>query len=287
MRKNKTFIRTLLFFFATAGFLFALQADAQSQGLQYTLLEKIPGVPSVGSDLKSYVEGIYRMALIIVTLSAVLMLSIGGFMYLTSAGNTSSAATAKGIIWDSIIGLAIALVAWLILNVINPDLVNVTLNGLSVTSVGMQPTGPAPTPGIGAGCSGYSVVGISSSQCNDASQKLADILACMRGHYPSAQITSISDSGGFSTCKNNYSSPPCAHSRTSCHYGGGATQTGSECQQSLAADISIRNSGGQVDLSIAQAVKSAASACGARVNDESAGAHPHIHISAPSSCCSL
>lgn len=288
MQKNKKALWLFFFLVITIGLISAVQTHAQSQGLQYTLLEKIPGVPTAGSDLKSYFEGIYQMALIIVTLSAVLMLSIGGFMYLTSAGNTSSISTAKDVIWDSIIGLVIALVAWLVLNVINPDLINVTLNGLSATSAGViQPTGPTPTPGSGSGCGGYSVSGISGSQCNDASQRLSDILACMHNKYSGTRITSISDDGGFSTCKNSYSSPPCDHSKTSCHYGGGAGRTDSECQQSFAADLSIKNSSGLVDLSIAALIKSAASACGARINDESGGKQPHIHISAPNSCCSL
>ena len=56
--------------------------------------------------------------------------------------------TAKGVIFDSIIGLVIALTAYLLLYVINPDLVNVTLNGLSPVSVpGAPPTAPPPAPG--------------------------------------------------------------------------------------------------------------------------------------------
>lgn len=112
-------------------------------GLKYTLLEKIPGYASTdGSDLPGYVKAIYRMALMVVVLSALFMLSVGGFMYLTSAGNTAAMSTAKSVIFDSIIGLIIALVAWLLLNTINPDLVNVTLNGLSATKV----TEPMPVP---------------------------------------------------------------------------------------------------------------------------------------------
>jgi len=85
---------------------------------------------------------LYNLALAIVVLSAVFMVSIGGFMYLTSAGNTSAMGTAKGVIFDALIGLIIALTAWLLLNVINPDLTNVSINGLSPVAV---------TPGAGGG----------------------------------------------------------------------------------------------------------------------------------------
>lgn len=127
MNKN-TKVLLFVFSFLFAGFLFSV-GDASA--LDYQLLEKIPGTSGVsGSDLPGYISAIYRVALIVVTLSAVLMLSIGGFMYLTSAGNTSSISTAKGIIYDSLIGLVIALSAWLILYTINPDLVEITLTPL-------------------------------------------------------------------------------------------------------------------------------------------------------------
>ncbi len=145
MRKNKNFFMMLfLLIFSISALSLAPEAEAQTKGLQYTLLEKIPGTDNVGSDLKGYLEAIYKMALIIIVLSAVLMLSIGGFMYLTSAGNTAAMGTAKGVIFDSIIGLVIALTAYLLLYVINPDLVNITINGLSPTAVGpaVPPTGP-------------------------------------------------------------------------------------------------------------------------------------------------
>lgn len=267
-----------------------------NEGLQYTLLEKIPGFNSLdGSDFPGYIKAIYRLALIIIVLSAVVMISIGGFMYLTSAGNTSALGSAKGVIYDAIIGLVIALVAWLLLNVINPDLVNISINSLSPVTLptpaptppGAPPATPPGTPpaGSGTGCGGYSVSGINSSQCSDASQGLSDILQCMNNKFPGTKLTSISDSAGFSTCKNNWNDSACAHSKTSCHYGGGASKTASECQKSQAADISIRGASGAVDLNMARAIKSAASACGARVNDESGTSAPHIHISAPTNCC--
>jgi len=112
-------------------------------GLKYTLLEKIPGLANTdGSNLPKYILALYNLALAIVVLSAVFMVSIGGFMYLTSAGNTSAMHTAKEVIFNALIGLVIALTAWLLLNVINPDLTNVSINGLSPVAV---------TPGAGGG----------------------------------------------------------------------------------------------------------------------------------------
>ncbi len=136
------FIAFVLFFVSFSPFIPA--AQAQPTGLQYQLLEKIPGTDTLGNDLPGYVNAIYKIALIVVTLSAVLMLSIGGFMYLTSAGNTSAMGTAKGIIYDSIIGLVIALSAWLILYIINPDLVEISLTALPPVTM---TSAPAASPG--------------------------------------------------------------------------------------------------------------------------------------------
>lgn len=113
--------------------------------LNYQLLEKVPGFESAGSDMKTYIEALYKLALVIVTLSAVLMLSIGGFMYLTSAGNTAQMASAKGVIFDSLIGLIIALAAWLLLYVINPDFININLRSFSPIKPGAAaPANPSP-----------------------------------------------------------------------------------------------------------------------------------------------
>ncbi len=134
-----------VFFFVFSFLVLGLSlATPVAQALDYQLLEKIPFTNNIGgSDLPKYVSAIYKAALVIVTLSAVLMVSIGGFMYLTSAGNTASMGTAKGIIYDSLIGLVIALSAWLVLYIINPDLVQISLKGVPTT-----PITNAPAPSI-------------------------------------------------------------------------------------------------------------------------------------------
>lgn len=153
MHKNKKyFIVFFVFLFSASMFMAVSGAHAQTTGLQYTLLEKIPFLSGTsGSDLPAYIKAVYKTALFIIVLSAVLMLTIGGFMYLTSAGNTSAMGTAKGVIFDSLIGLVIALTAWLLLNVINPDLVNINIQGLSPVAGTPGTTPPPPTlPGAPA-----------------------------------------------------------------------------------------------------------------------------------------
>lgn len=116
---------------------------------EYQLLEVIPGSTTAVNErgrLSYYLQDIYRFAFWAVGIATVLMLTIGGFMYLTSAGNTSRIGTAKTIIWDAFLGLILALVSWLFLNIINPDLVNLTLPKIAVT-VPPVTTPPPPTSG--------------------------------------------------------------------------------------------------------------------------------------------
>ncbi|MGB5018115.1 MAG: pilin, partial [Candidatus Moraniibacteriota bacterium] len=259
--------------------------------LNYTLLEKLPGIDSTNLSFSAYLSAIYKLAIWIVGLCALFMFLVGAFMYMLSAANTSKMGSAKSIMQDALIGLVLALASYLILYVINPDLVNLKLPTVSRSGTGGASTpgatAPMPTAGTGSGCGGLSVSGINNSQCNDASQPLSDLLACIHEKYPSARITSISDSAGFSNCKNNWSKPPCAHAQTSCHYGGGVSQRSDACNKSHAADFSVKNSGGGMDLSIVESLKQAGNACGGRVNDETAGPYPHIHISDQTNCCSL
>lgn len=89
----------------------------------YTLLEEIPGTAGTSGDFGSYLQSLYRFTFFGIGIAALFMLTVGGFMYVTSAGNTSRVETAKTIITDSFLGILIALFAWLFLYVINPDLV--------------------------------------------------------------------------------------------------------------------------------------------------------------------
>ncbi len=94
-------------------------------GFQYTPMESIPG-SGKSSSFSGYVQAIYNIGIWAVGISAMLMISIGGFMYLTSAGNTSKTGKAKEIITDAIIGIILAMVSWLLLYTINHDLVKNT-----------------------------------------------------------------------------------------------------------------------------------------------------------------
>ncbi|MFO7807355.1 MAG: pilin [Candidatus Moraniibacteriota bacterium] len=87
-------------------------------------LEKIPGQENTTSNLVKYLNNLYLFGISAVAILAVFMIALGAFNYLvTAVGNPSKMQTAKETIVGALFGLALAFLAYLILYVINPDLV--------------------------------------------------------------------------------------------------------------------------------------------------------------------
>lgn len=88
----------------------------------YTPLVRIPGLPATGAvDLSMYMIGLYNFLLSIVGIVAVMMLIFGGMRYITAMGSTSATSSAKDIIINALLGLLLALISWVIVSTINPD----------------------------------------------------------------------------------------------------------------------------------------------------------------------
>jgi len=96
-----------------------------TSSFSYTPMEKIPGFESAGGDFAAYILSIYRFGLWTVGIAALLMISVGGYMYITSAGNNTQVSKAKGVITDAIVGVLLALTSYLLLYTINPELVQI------------------------------------------------------------------------------------------------------------------------------------------------------------------
>jgi len=77
---------------------------------------------TLGMNLSEIVAWFYYFIIGVAGLSAFVMLVMGGVKYLTSAGNPSAIGDAKDQIKSALLGLLIILTAWLVLQVINPDL---------------------------------------------------------------------------------------------------------------------------------------------------------------------
>jgi|GEM_PF-2889721 len=77
--------------------------------------------------LPTCINQIYVWSLGVAALLALMMMVIGSYYYMTAAGNAERSAKGVEIIWSSIIGIAILFGAYLLLNTINPQLVNFQL----------------------------------------------------------------------------------------------------------------------------------------------------------------
>lgn len=87
----------------------------------YTPLVQIPGVSAGAVNLSLYLVGLYDFLLSVVGIVAVMMLIIGGMRYITAAGNQAAISDAKDIITNALFGLLLAILSWVIVAEINPD----------------------------------------------------------------------------------------------------------------------------------------------------------------------
>jgi hypothetical protein len=80
------------------------------------------GLPN-NSSVSSFILSIINIALAVAGLVAVLFLIIGGFRYITSAGNEETAEQAKKIITNAIIGVVVIILSFVIVRVISNALI--------------------------------------------------------------------------------------------------------------------------------------------------------------------
>ena len=76
------------------------------------------------NELPRCINQIYVWSLGVASLLALLMMVVGGYYYMTASGNAEQSSKGVEMIWGAVIGLAILFGAYLLLNTINPDLVN-------------------------------------------------------------------------------------------------------------------------------------------------------------------
>ena len=108
-----------------------------------------PSFLNIGTDmsLTALVSTVFSFLLIIAGLAAFIMVVWGGVKYLTSSGNASITRDAKKQIFAALLGLIILFSAWMILSLINPELVNIKEPGSIPQPEAKQPEVPAtPAP---------------------------------------------------------------------------------------------------------------------------------------------
>jgi len=177
-KKSSTFTKTKNGVTLGAALLFLFgPLISHAASFDYKLLEDFPGVAgmaakSVYTDLPGMIKALYNFGIWTVGIAALFMIIIGGFMYMTSAGNTSRSGSAKAIIGDAFLGLIAALGAYLLLYVINPDLTKINLNLMKVdvsSPAGGGTPGPTPPGPGGKTCNDGTCTQIDSATANNSS----------------------------------------------------------------------------------------------------------------------
>lgn len=130
------------------------QPDPQTQALKEScriesgesviqLQINIPGVTNSKGEVKNlacYIAGFYRYFAIVSGILATVMMMFGGFKYVTSFGNPNRLSDAKDNIVSAMVGLGIVLGSYLILNTINPALVDLKMPEVKSISTIYQDT---------------------------------------------------------------------------------------------------------------------------------------------------
>ncbi|MFA5047470.1 MAG: pilin [Patescibacteria group bacterium] len=112
-------------------------------------------------SLGKYIQAWYTLIISVVGIIATVMLMWGGMKWLTSRGNSKVISEAKEIIWSAIIGLALTLLSWTILSLINEKLVvmqsldikRIDYKGSQDQNIGSETQFSDTTSGAGGGAS--------------------------------------------------------------------------------------------------------------------------------------
>jgi len=121
MKLNKFFLVLIIIFFFSSFLSSFVFAEERGLEVQYPEMggEKI----STSTTVSEYAVYIFNFCIIIAAVGAFVVLTYGGIRYLFSSNNPGSMKEARIWIYSGIVGLLIALVSYLILNTINPEII--------------------------------------------------------------------------------------------------------------------------------------------------------------------
>ncbi|HPL93098.1 MAG TPA: pilin [bacterium] len=145
--KRRTFFKfsfyqvlTFVFFSLILGGMFLAHViwAADPVNVQY----QVPfGGLSSGDLLPEYINKIYKWMIGAGLVLVGIMVTVGGFMYVSSAGDAKTVASGKKYIVNSLIGMLLLVSSYLILNTINPDVTTMEVLEVSTIEQKTMPTG--------------------------------------------------------------------------------------------------------------------------------------------------
>jgi hypothetical protein len=113
--------------------------------LEYAPLAPLPFPGLDGGstpNLATYLQGIFRMLLIVAVVLSVVMIVIAGFQYVASSANPQGKGEARKRLSGALIGLVLALGSWLLLDTVNPNFASNL--SISIPMVSLDPDAPDP-----------------------------------------------------------------------------------------------------------------------------------------------
>ena len=129
---NKLSINVLVFLFSFIVFglfvyLFkATTLFAVTDELTYKLLADLPGIGD-SPTYSEYLKNSIKLIIGLITALSVLVMVYAGVEHVAGAAKESSRSAAKERMWGALLGLIIALISYIVLNTINPDLLSLNL----------------------------------------------------------------------------------------------------------------------------------------------------------------
>ena len=169
------------------------QQSSQGGPAIYKLLQPLPGVGQTVSTFVEYVTNLIPFILMLAAVLAVVQIVIGGMEWAFSESILAKG-EGKERITQALYGLLIALLSWLILNTINPDLVNLklTIPGLPNTNT----LGGAGTGGVGTGFPGKPCTNPSECASGICSGGFCDV----SGSGATSLVACRTSTGGAQAC---------------------------------------------------------------------------------------
>ncbi len=119
---NKNKIKKIIAFALPLSILFFVVTFAFAE-TKYAVLETLGGNIKDEATFSEYISGLFKLSMGLAVVLAVFQISYGGFLYITSDSFTQTSLGRKKV-QAAVTGLLILLTSYLLLNTINPDLVN-------------------------------------------------------------------------------------------------------------------------------------------------------------------
>ena len=130
---------------ALGGFMLPIYAADSNCAIQFVPGVGIPGSKFIAgqevsincSSIGEYIKAIYNFSIYAGSMVAVVVMMVGGYLWLTAAGNVTQVGQAKTYIGGALSGFVLLLLSWTLLQTINPKLVE--FKPLVVEQIGNTP----------------------------------------------------------------------------------------------------------------------------------------------------